>query len=149
MLRLQLVELIRTCNAADGDISPALTFATEQLGPRAPTDPKFLEDLEMTMALLLFPQESLDPKLAALLDPSLRREVADSVNKAILSRQSTRREAAIRNLVKMRAWAETRVRDKGGSLYEPLDVGLKSDEADSHSRRKPGAENGHDSMMMA
>lgn len=149
LLRLQLVELIRSCNVAGGDISPALTFATEQLGPRASTTPKFLVDLEMTMALLLFPAESLDPPLAALLDPALRREAADSVNKAILARQSTRRDAAIRQLVKMRAWAESRARDKGANLPDRLDIGLKNEELDSHGRHQLHSENGHDSMMMA
>ncbi|KOS20626.1 Glucose-induced degradation protein 8 -like protein [Escovopsis weberi] len=110
LLRLQLLELIRSCNAADGDITPALTFATEQLGPRASTSPKFLEDLEQTMALLLFPPENLQPQLAALLNPDLRRDAADKVNRAILERQSARREAAIRHLVKMRAWAESTAR---------------------------------------
>jgi hypothetical protein len=50
-----------------GDIRPALKFATEQLGPRAPTNRKFLGDLEKTMALLMFPSDSLEPELAALL----------------------------------------------------------------------------------
>jgi len=41
LLRLQLVELIRTCNATpDGNITPALNFATTQLAPRAPTKPR-------------------------------------------------------------------------------------------------------------
>lgn len=149
LLRLQLVELIRSCNGAGGDITPAITFATEQLGPRAPTNPKFLEDLEMTMALLLFPPDSLEPHLAALLDPSLRREAADNVNKAILARRSSRRESAIRRLVKLRAWAESRARDKGANLPDRLDIGLKSDELDGHSRHQASVENGHDNMMMA
>ncbi|KND91646.1 Glucose-induced degradation protein 8 [Tolypocladium ophioglossoides CBS 100239] len=147
LLRLQLVELIRSCNAAGGDISPALKFATEQLGPRAPTNPRFLEDLERTMALLLFPQENLEPQLAALLNPSLRRDAADSVNRAILERQSARREAAIRHLVKMRAWAENTVRDKGSSLPDRIDIGLRGEESDGQSRRQLNVENGHEPMV--
>ncbi|KAJ3475033.1 hypothetical protein NLG97_g9602 [Lecanicillium saksenae] len=144
LLRLQLVELIRACNATGGDISPALKFATEQLGPRAPTNPKFLEELEKTMALLLFPPETLEPSLAALLNPELRRDAADSVNRAILERQSTRREAAIRQLVKMRAWAESAARERGVSLPERLDVGLTADDSD---RRHANPENGHEPMV--
>lgn len=144
LLRLQLVELIRACNATGGDISPALKFATEQLGPRAPTNPKFLEELEKTMALLLFPPETLEPQLAALLNPELRRDAADSVNRAILERQSTRREAAIRQLVKMRAWAESAARERGVSLPERLDVGLTADDTD---RRHGNPENGHEPMV--
>ncbi|KAG6042276.1 hypothetical protein E4U41_000020 [Claviceps citrina] len=127
LLRLQLVELIRSCNDG-GDIGPALKFATEQLGPRAPTNPKFLEDLERTMALLLFPANGLEPQLAALLDPELRRTAADSVNKAILEKLSTRREAAIRNLVKLRAWVENTARDKCISLPDRLEIGLRNDD---------------------
>lgn len=143
LLRLQLVELIRACNASGGDISPALKFATEQLGPRAPTNPKFLEELEKTMALLLFPPETLEPQLAALLNPELRRDAADSVNRAILERQSTRREAAIRQLVKMRAWAESTARERGISLPERLDVGLNGDDDKRHTH----PENGHEPMV--
>ncbi|EQL03856.1 CTLH domain-containing protein [Ophiocordyceps sinensis CO18] len=145
LLRLQLVELIRSCNAA-GDITPALTFATEQLGPRAPTNPKFLEDLERTMALLLFPPENLEPQLAALLSPDLRRDAADNVNRAILESQSARREAAIRHLVKMRAWAETAARERGSTLPDRLDIGLKGEEPESH-RRHVSAENGREPMV--
>ncbi|KAG5984086.1 hypothetical protein E4U55_006118 [Claviceps digitariae] len=126
LLRLQLVELIRSCNDT-GDIAPALKFATEQLGPRAPTNPRFLEDLERTMALLLFPASGLEPQLAALLDPELRRTAADSVNKAILEKLSTRREAAIRHLVKLRAWAENTARIKSVSLPDKLEIGLRDD----------------------
>ncbi|KAG6064486.1 hypothetical protein E4U13_005627 [Claviceps humidiphila] len=127
LLRLQLVELIRSCNDI-GDVGPALKFATEQLGPRAPTNPKFLEDLERTMALLLFPPNALEPQLAALLDPELRRSAADSVNKAILEKLSARRESAIRHLVKLRAWAEETAREKFVSLPASLDIGLHDDD---------------------
>ncbi|KAK0755728.1 hypothetical protein N5P37_011691 [Trichoderma harzianum] len=147
LLRLQLVELIRVCTASGGDISPALKFATEQLGPRASTNPAFLEDLETTMALLLFNPDVLEPQLAALLDPSLRRDAADKVNRAILERQSTRREAAIRQLVKMRAWAEGAAREKGTSLPDRLDIGLRGEESSNQAWRGSNSENGHDSMV--
>lgn len=147
MLRLQLVELIKSCNAADGDISPALKFATEQLGPRAPTNPQFLEDLEKTMALLLFPPETLEPQLAALLDPDLRREAANNVNRAILERQSTRREAAIRHLVRLRAWAENTAREQGTLLPVTLDIGLRGTESTNSNRRTLHPENGHEPMV--
>ncbi|KAG8353730.1 hypothetical protein FVEN_g8425 [Fusarium venenatum] len=149
LLRLQLVELIRTCNTPGGDIRPALKFATEQLGPRAPTNRKFLGDLEKTMALLMFPSDSLEPELAALLKPELRLEVADNVNRAILERQSQRRESAIRQLVRMRVWAENTARDKGKSLpecleLEGLELGLN---VPGLSRLPPQARNGHDPMI--
>lgn len=144
LLRLQLVELIRPCNGTNADISPALKFATEQLGPRAPTNPQFLEDLEKTMALLLFPRDALEPTLAALLGPDLRREVADNVNRAILRKQSQRREAAIRKLIQMRSWAESTARDKGKSLPARLDIGLNTEDSAS---RPMDATNGHEPMI--
>jgi len=140
LLRLQLVELIRTCNASPGgDIAPALTFATSELAPRAPTNPEFLEDLERTMALLVFPSNNLEPQLAALLDPHLRRQVADRVNKAVLECENQRREAAISNLSRLRAWAEIRVKDDSLIGDVPsISLRLGDEEASQ--------ENGHETM---
>jgi len=142
LLRLQLVELIRTCNSTPrGDITPALTFATTQLAPRAPTNPEFLQDLERTMALLVFDKDSLEPQLAALLHPDLRRSVADRVNKAILTSQNQRRDAAIRSLVRLRAWAENTARDRKKDLPARIDLGLNSEDTDDMQ------ENGHEPMI--
>ncbi|KAF2149025.1 hypothetical protein K461DRAFT_282503 [Myriangium duriaei CBS 260.36] len=128
LLRLQLIELIRTVLSSAGPPStaaftPALEFATAQLAPRAPTSPAFLEDLERTMALLIFPPEKLTPPLKALLDLSLRQTVASSVNEAILASQGERREARIRNLVRVRAWAEQKAREAKLDLPPTLDLG--------------------------
>lgn len=132
LLRLQLIELIRTCMSnPDADITPALTFASSQLAPRAPTNPDFLEDLERTMALLIFPPENLAPPLKALLDPSLRQTVADRVNQAILSSQGARREAMIKNLVRLRAWAEQKAREAKKDIPSRLRLGLDC-EGDEH-----------------
>ncbi|KAI0019495.1 CTLH/CRA C-terminal to lish motif domain-containing protein [Xylariomycetidae sp. FL0641] len=131
LLRLQLVELIRACNSSPGrDITPALKFAQTSLGPRAVLNPVFLEDLEKTMSLLVFEQnDSLDPSLAALLQPGLRREVADKVNKVILERQYQRKEAAIRQLVQMRAWSEDVARKEGKKDLPPkIELGLDGDD---------------------
>jgi hypothetical protein len=108
LLRLQLIELIRTCTttSANADITPALKFATSQLAPRASTSKDFLEDLERTMALLVFPTDNLTPQMSELLKPSLRWEVADRVNQAILRRQGQSVEAKIKEWVRARAWAE-------------------------------------------
>lgn len=125
LLRLQLVELIRKCSSTpDGDISPALEFATSQLAPRAPTNPQFLEDLERTLSLLIFPSENLAPSLAPLLHPDLRKEIATRVNEAILQSQGVRKEARLRNLVKLRAWAEQKAREAKKNVPEKLDIGL-------------------------
>lgn len=123
LLRLQLIELIRTCTSSpDGDIGPALAFATTQLAPRAPGDPAFLQDLECTMALLCFPPESLAPPLAELMDPALRRNVAAKVNEAILESQAWTKEARIRGLVRLRGWA-----DQNLPGLPPMSLGLDLD----------------------
>jgi hypothetical protein len=142
LLRLQLVELIRDCHSTPGgDITPAITFSQEQLAERAASNPEFLEDLERTMALLFFPQDKLEPQLASLIHPDLRRSVADRVNKAILTCQTQRRDAAIRNLVRLRAWAETTARDRKKDLPARLDLGLDLDDRDDRH------ENGHEPMI--
>lgn len=131
LLRLQLIELIRACTtpqqpgSATPDISAALDFATTHLAPRAPTDPQFLSDLEKTMALLIFPPgDNLAPQLAELIDPSLRKQVANRVNEAILHSQGAKREARLRSLVKLRAWSEKKAREMGRDLPDRLGIGL-------------------------
>ncbi|KAK0627799.1 CTLH/CRA C-terminal to lish motif domain-containing protein [Immersiella caudata] len=138
LLRLQLVELIRQCNG--GDINPALDFATKKLAPRAAMNADFLKDLEKTMALIIFPHDNLAPELDALLKSDLRQITATKVNEAILERQARRREAAIRELVKMRAWAETSARLKKKDLPGRIDLGLYGEDNEYN-------ENGHEPMI--
>lgn len=129
LLRLQLIELIR--NSSDGDkksVVTAIRFASEHLAPRAPKNKDFLDQLEKTMALFLYPRSELRPEQQALLQPDLRREVADQVNKAIIFRQTQRREAAIRQLVKVRTWAEDAARSAKQDLPPRLDIGLQGDD---------------------
>lgn len=125
LLRLQLIELIRSCiSVPDSDIKPALNFATENLAPRAPSNPKFLEELERTMALLIFPPDNLAPPLAALLDPSLRKDVAKKVNEALLHSQGRSTKAKICDLVRLRAWSEQKAREAKKDLPEKIELGL-------------------------
>ena len=125
LLRLQLVELIRTCTQTpNGDITPALTFATTHLAPRAPTSPEFLKDLEQTMALLIFPPDGLAPPLARLLDPGLRAEVAQRVNEALLRAGGERTRSRLCDLIRTRFWAERMNRDEKRDLPERIDLGL-------------------------
>lgn len=93
------------------------------------------------MALLIFPtavissssashdpNNKLAPELASLVDPSLRRDVANRVNEAILHSQGARREAKIRNLVRLRVWGERKARELRRDIPEEgtggLDLGL-------------------------
>ncbi|MCJ1385327.1 hypothetical protein MMC17_008449 [Xylographa soralifera] len=125
LLRLQLIELIRNCTVTpDGDITPALTFATTHLAPRAPTSPEFLQDLEQTMALLIFPPDNLAPPLAALLDTKLRKDVAKRVNEAILQSNGERTRSKLLELVRTRAWAEQKARDAKKDIPDRIDIGL-------------------------
>ncbi|EEQ83248.1 CTLH domain-containing protein [Blastomyces dermatitidis ER-3] len=143
LLRLQLVELIRTSTSTpNGDITPALDFATSHLAPRAPTNPQFLEDLERTLSLLIFPSDNLAPSLAALLDPELRKNIANHVNEAILHSQGARREARLRNLVKLRSWAEQKAREAKKDLPEKIDIGLEQDRNDSNDSSQSENQNG-------
>lgn len=96
------------------------------------------------MALLLFPPDKLEPQLAELLHPDLRKKVADRVNEAILANQGQRRNAAIRNLVKLRAWAENTSRDAKIDLPAQLDLALH---ADLQGRGSFSRENAHEPMV--
>jgi len=125
LLRLQLIEIIRRGdkNSKD-DLLAAVHFANKQLAPRAKGHPQFIEDLERGMALLIFPSESLPPALKTLLDPSLRLSLATQVNRAILHNQGEQTEAQIRDLVKLRQWAEQKCRETKKSIPPTLSLGL-------------------------
>ncbi|KAF2873312.1 CTLH/CRA C-terminal to lish motif domain-containing protein [Massariosphaeria phaeospora] len=140
LLRLQLIELIRACtSAADSDIAPALNFASSQLAPRAATNAGFLKDLELTMSLLIFlPADNLQPQLAELLKPSLRREVASKVNEAIMTSMGTRGEARMRSLIRLRRWAERQARDTGKDLPPTLPLGLQDADEGMHDANGNG-----------
>ena len=74
------------------------------------------------MALIVFPHDKLGPELEPLLHPNLRREVADSVNMALL-----KRPAAIKMLIRSRAWAERNARvskDEPGQIGVDLSLDL-------------------------
>jgi len=128
-MQLQLVEIIRSVleknngKPASADFRPALEFATTQLSPRAPTDPKYLSALEKTMALMIFDAEKMIPEMKELLDLGLRETVAGEVNKAILQSKGMQPEARIRELVRARAWAEAQAKALD-VLPSNTDIGL-------------------------
>jgi len=130
LLQLQLIEIIRSIlekpagSVASSDFRPALEFATEQLSPRAPTDQKYQQALERTMALMIFPPEKMAPEFKELLDLRLREKIATSVNKAILESRGQRSEAKIRQLVRARAWADAQAREAKADLPSFIPVGL-------------------------
>ena len=131
LLQLHLIEIIRVIlakpapqNITAQDFLPAIKFATEQLSPKAPTDPKYQTALEHTMALMIFPPEKMAPEFKELLDVRLRERVASDVNKAILQSRGERVEAKIRQLVRARAWAEAQARDAKVDLPPYIPIGL-------------------------
>lgn len=88
------------------------------------------------MALLIFPSDKLTPQLKQLLDLDLRQTVASQVNEAILSSQDQRRESRIRDLVRLRAWAEQKAREtRSPELPERVGLGLgrRADDADGEA----------------
>jgi hypothetical protein len=75
------------------------------------------------MALLCFPRDNLAPPLAELMDPALRRSVANKVNETIMETEGLKKEPKIRSLVKLRAWGEDRLINQRKDLPR-LDLGL-------------------------
>ena len=125
LLRLQLIQLIRKAtDTPNADITAALDFATTHLAPRAPTRPEFLEDLERTMALLIFDRDKLEPPLAALLDPALRQEIAREVNQALLKSESGRTRTILHELVNHRSWAYQKAKEAKKEIPDPLELGF-------------------------
>lgn len=52
-------------------------------------------------------------------------EVASKVNEAILTNQGKRREAKIKDLVRLRAWAENKAREAKKDIPATLSLGLE------------------------
>ncbi|ERF74290.1 hypothetical protein EPUS_01977 [Endocarpon pusillum Z07020] len=153
LLRLQLIELIRACTSKTSgnvtnspDISTALQFATTHLAPLAPTNPNFLADLERTMALLIFPTDNLAPQLAELIDPRLRKSVANRVNEAILGSQGSRREAQINKLLHMRVWGEKAAIESKKIDIPDAGLGFGLDERPAAAGRGRTEQNGNGVM---
>ena len=105
-------------------IIPPVEFAMAHLSPRAAGDEQFLDDLELTMCLSIFPPEKLLPSLRALLDPQMRSDMAKRVNEAILESTGERTKAKLFDLVKLRAWSEQKAREAKKDLPDHMDIGL-------------------------
>lgn len=78
----RLIELIRS-----GDVDASLEFAQECLAPLGEDRPTFLEEVERTVALLLFEDARAAPR-AELLEPAQRQKTASRLNAAVLRSQS-------------------------------------------------------------
>jgi glucose-induced degradation protein 8 len=144
LLQLSLIEIIRNTlskqssqSVAAGDFRSALEFATQQLAPRAPTDARYREALERTMALMVYPVERMLPQFKELLDFKLREKVATDVNKAMLEARGERPEAKIRRLVRARAWAENSARGVMPEIPNYIPIGLDAADETGGAGRAP------------
>ncbi|PSC71019.1 glucose-induced degradation 8-like protein [Micractinium conductrix] len=102
----RLIELIR-----GGQLAEALEFAQEYLAPRGEDNPELLEELERTVALLVFKDVKASP-LADLMDVAQRQKTASELNAAILAAQSQEAEPKLPNLLKLLVWAQRQLDEK-------------------------------------
>ncbi|KAL5679747.1 hypothetical protein ACJX0J_006132, partial [Zea mays] len=91
----KLIELIR-----EGKTNEALEFAQEELAPRGEENQTFLEEIEKTVALLIFKGVKNCP-YRELLDVSQRLKTASEVNAAILASQSHGKDSKLPSLLKI------------------------------------------------
>lgn len=99
------------------------------------------------MALLIVKPEDRSPELSALLEPKLRKDVAQRVNEALLKEQGERTKAKLVHLVRMRAWAEKKAREAGKDLPEYISLGLEQGK-DGHGNSRMHS-NGDGEAMVA
>lgn len=99
----QLIEFIR-----EGKIDDALEFAQEHLAPRGEENPEFLEELEKTVALLLFDNPQVSP-MSDLLELSQRQRTAGELNAAILTSQNRSGSPKLPRLLKFLEWSQNQL----------------------------------------
>ncbi|TNY20644.1 lish motif-containing protein, partial [Rhodotorula diobovata] len=113
LLQQHLIELIRA-----GEVGHALAFAQHELAPLAEEHPRFLKELERTMALLAFELPVLaalppmPPHISSLLDPSQRLRTARELNAAILHAQGHPAESKLPQLLGVMTWGEGLLNEK-------------------------------------
>mmetsp|Transcript_22464 Transcript_22464/g.31303 ORF Transcript_22464/g.31303 Transcript_22464/m.31303 type:complete len:259 (-) Transcript_22464:14-790(-) len=103
----RLIELIRNNN-----IQEALDFAQKELAPNSEFNPQFMEDLEKTMALLAFEDQSKCP-LGNLLDGSQRQKTASELNSAILLNLHQEKDPKLPKILQTLKWAQNQLESKG------------------------------------
>ncbi|KAJ1538946.1 Glucose-induced degradation complex subunit, partial [Nowakowskiella sp. JEL0078] len=103
----KLIELIRTGRFVD-----ALKFAQEEMAPRGEENvPEFLDELERTMALLAFEDQSTSP-VGDLLDHTQRQKTASELNSAILTSQCQEKDPKLSTLLKMVIWSQQQLDER-------------------------------------
>ncbi|CAO3596242.1 unnamed protein product [Absidia cylindrospora] len=102
----RLIELIRK-----GDDEGALVFAADEMAPRGEEHPKFLQELERTMALLAFQNTHPSP-VQDLLDPHQRHKTAQELNEAILTSQLREPHPKLPHLLKVLTWSQEQLDER-------------------------------------
>ena len=97
----RLIELIRC-----GDIDAAVDFAQNQMAEQGKENPKFLEELERTMALLAF-DNAEDSPFGELLDLSQRQKVASELNAALLAEDNQPTSPRLVKIMKLLEWSQS------------------------------------------
>ncbi|CAN6917845.1 unnamed protein product [Brassica oleracea] len=92
-------------------LSSSLEFAQEELAPRGEENQAFLQELEKTVALLVFEDASNCP-VKDILDISHRLKTASEVNAAIITSQSHEKDPKLPSLLKMLIWAQNQLDEK-------------------------------------
>ena len=128
----KLIEYIRA-----GKLEQALKFAQEELAPRGEENPKFLDELEKTMALLAFENTENCP-VADLLQPAQRQKTASELNSAILTAQCQEKDPKLPALLKLLMWSQKQLKEsvnfptmdlQTGTLSSPPSALSKSDQS--------------------
>lgn len=92
----------------------------------------------MSLLIWLPSEDALPPQFAELLKPSFRRDVASRVNEAILESMNAPRDSRLRDLVRLRVWAEDKARSLNKDLPPKIPFGLQ-DTDDTSSERDADA----------
>ncbi|WZZ27994.1 hypothetical protein YC2023_011395 [Brassica napus] len=104
-------DAIEKVNDLNPETEEALEFAQEELAPRGEENQAFLQELEKTVALLVFEDASNCP-VKDLLDISQRLKTTSEVNAAILTSQSHEKDPKLPSLLKMLIWAQNQLDEK-------------------------------------
>ncbi|CAF4401357.1 unnamed protein product, partial [Rotaria socialis] len=108
-----LIELIRL-----NLIDEALTYAQTHLAEFAEDEIKMRQELEKTMALLVF-DKPLESPYGYLMETSHRQIIANQINNALLVHQNQQSESDLSMLVKMVNYIEDKL-DKKSLRYPKL-----------------------------
>ncbi|KAK4533412.1 hypothetical protein CCYA_CCYA17G4294 [Cyanidiococcus yangmingshanensis] len=111
----RLIELIRR-----GQTEEAIAFAQSELAPRGQEDERYLEELERTMALLIYDanEHADSDAFRDLFDERQRARLASELNAAILASQNQEISHKLPRLVRLLRHAERDLQSRGVTFPE-------------------------------